>query len=514
MHLTKTLFLIILIYTSFNSYAQQYNGLKHSNYGGVHSIIDNPANAADSRHRISVNLGGIGLDLQNNRLQWDAPYSLIQFMTGTVPSTYRGTSGKPLWSKDYYKQNNQEKVDIFSAAEIHGPALAISLPKRDMGIAAGVNVRFQGNFINTSPVIIAVLTGGTKNPNLHNERFDDSYGSVNAGSYTDFYLSAAKVIDDSKRFLKVGATVKRSTSSVNLGVKANELDFEITPFTNEFQNVMVYQSKGEFVNAYSNVPISTQWLVDQFISPKSTGNGFGLDLGLVFEKRENNSYKMFKLKNTKIVDPINNKYLYKVSASITDIGYIQYKNPVFVQSANILDSNNFIPPATFYKLSGTEKFVNGLEKTYSSLNPATYGRSFTVLSPATLRLSLDYKLRPNIYVTSYLHQPLLPASRYGLSSHGGLGIIPRYERRNFEIDIPISLEGNYQSFGMGLNLRAGPFYLGVSNIPGILGVGTPRGLNIYTGLMYNLSYKRKNEDALACPVKEPFRIKLPFNKKK
>ena len=58
--------------------AQQWLGISGSNYAGTNSIYNNPANVADSRHKLYVNLVANDVFISNNYVGYNAPYSILK----------------------------------------------------------------------------------------------------------------------------------------------------------------------------------------------------------------------------------------------------------------------------------------------------------------------------------------------------------------------------------------------------------------------------------------------------
>jgi len=62
----QKLMLILFLLASTSILAQNFVGLNTDNYGGVHGVLINPANVADSRTKIEVNVFGGGVLLSND----------------------------------------------------------------------------------------------------------------------------------------------------------------------------------------------------------------------------------------------------------------------------------------------------------------------------------------------------------------------------------------------------------------------------------------------------------------
>ncbi|MCR9065494.1 MAG: DUF5723 family protein [Cytophagales bacterium] len=497
----RTTAFLLLLLMHLNLSAQNFIGLSSSNYSGIHGTLMNPANAADSRYKVYVNIGAVGADLQNNLLRWKAPYSILALSTKTVNPKYNAPSGLPEWKSSYYGFNSLANTSkLFFNAEIRGPAIQINFPRWGAGIAGGVRYRVFSSFTKTSPTIIQTIATGTKNPLLQNVDNTGIHGIMNFSGVNEIYASISKVLrEDSRNFLKVGATAKRLTSNLNLSVNADELDYNITPNTgNSSQDVNVQRARGTFFHAAeTSGAFNIGWIATQMTQLKAIGNGFGADIGFVYEYRPNYTRERYKYKNQFIPDPEVNKYKYKFGAALTDIGFLTYSHFTDVQVGTVETANVTIEPATFYKLGSTNEFIADVEQVFTP-DQANYGRSFRVLMPAKLILHGDYLVREGFYVSGVLRQALLGKSRLGPIGYSGLSVIPRFEKKYVEFAFPLTLDNDYTNLNLGATMRAGPLFLGFDNITGWINTFNPRGLSVHAGLFWGFNHRRPGNSLLDC----------------
>ncbi|SHG71039.1 hypothetical protein [Flagellimonas flava] len=82
-----TLGLLFFITTQIN--AQSYSGFLADNYNGVHGVLQNPANIADSRLKLDLNLFGISTFFGNNYLgiRLDDAFSNVGSVFDTAEQT-------------------------------------------------------------------------------------------------------------------------------------------------------------------------------------------------------------------------------------------------------------------------------------------------------------------------------------------------------------------------------------------------------------------------------------------
>lgn len=499
---THNAFLIILLITfGFKLNAQNFIGVSQSNYAGNYAVNLNPAHAVDGRYKIHLNLAGVGVGLQNNHLKWAAPYSLFRLITKTVPSRYLSTtSGLPVWQPSYYQFTNANRAKLFINGEVVGPALTLTFPRLGFGISGGVRFRLFGSLTNTSPGIAQSIATGTRNPALQNIDYIDSHGLMNIAAVNEFYGTIAKVIrEDGPTFIKVGATAKRLTSNVNLSVNATDVDYRIEPNSvlNMSQTIQVPQAQGGFFHAAATTGTpGFGWVIDQMTSFSAVGNGFGAEIGIVYEQRPNYARQRYKYKGQFIPDPEVNKYKLRLGASLTDVGFITFNGVNEVQVGQIANSGRVIQPATFYQIGTTQEFVSDIEDVFDPDSP--YGNSFRILMPAKLNLQVDYEVREGFYVGGILRQSLFGNRRMGPVSYSGLSIIPRFEKKYVEFSFPLSLDQDYTNFNFGATMRAGPLWLGIDHATGWFGIGKPKSLSAHAGLFLALGHRRPGNSLLDC----------------
>jgi hypothetical protein len=482
--------------------SQQFIGVNSSNYGGIHSVLLNPANTADSRYKVYFNLSGFDVTTLNSSMKWAAPFSLLALFTGTVPSKYNGPKGKPLWLPEYYSFNASRLLDLRLNTDYRGPAFQLSFPRKKFGIAGGVRLRLFNSFLDATPGLAAAVFTGTNNDLLKGYPFSGEKGLLNMGVYNEMYGSLGIVLkEDNRHFFKIGGTIKRVTSGTQLSVFADNLNYQIddvSPFTTT-QNITVHSATGSFFHASeSEEGFGSSWLINQMTSFRNVGNGFGADIGIIYERRPYYATQKYRYKGDVIPDPEINKHEFRIGVSLVDIGYVRFSSPTAVQVGAINDATAFIPPATFYHINSTKMFVGDMEEVFP-FDPSTYGNSFHILMPATLHLHGEYRIREGFYLSGSLRQFLFKRNRVGPVGYSGISFIPRFEKKHLEYSFPVSVDFNYRVVAIGGSLRVGPLWVGSDNLTGLLGIGKPRGAAIHAALFVGLDHKRPKNKLIVCP---------------
>ncbi|MBB6002471.1 DUF5723 family protein [Arcicella rosea] len=481
------LIFLFIIYVSFPllGVSQQWLGISGSNYTGTNTLYTNPANVADSRYKVYVNLIGNDLFLTNNFINWDAPYSILQLFSNTVPSKYRNSSTQNIIYSDDYLATNQSngKKHFHTIDDLRGPSIMISLNDQQ-AFALSTRIRTGINFTGMESQFAEFIRTGIKNVDLQNKLVSLNGTSFNTNSFVEIGLTFGQVLfDEEEDFVKIGGTIKRLVGLYSAHLMVNNANYGIindpaNPDERLLQLNNIIANYGYTLNgAYENARFSPSWLLGN----DSAGNGWGFDIGFVYEYRPNLKKFSYREKGVLKLDPSKNKYKYRLGVSLIDIGGLKYTNPNYVKNWQVNTTNQVFNSAD-YKQKITdlddafERFSNSL-----NLNNAQAKTLFNSSLPTALSVNFDYHYKNNIYINSVWTQALRSDYSVGIKSPSLLAVTPRWETKWAEVAMPFALLDNYSTFSFGLAARLGPVFLGTDNLGSILNISKPRGLNLYFG---------------------------------
>lgn len=492
----KMRILLCLFFLTSPLFAQQWLGISSSNYAGTYGLSSNPANVADSRYKFFLNIAGGNLDFVNNYAAWAAPYSFIGLMTNNVPNQYRAPNGLPGFRTSYIEEaRNRTNSVAFAAVDVKGPSLMYTFEKAKFAIGLTSRFRTITNLNNTTSDVAHVMVNGTLIPDLYGVSQDDNHFSLNFNGFTEMGLTMGAVIrEQDQDFFKVGLAIKRLNGVLNLHYLASDLDFTVTQNTTRprRQDLFFRNAVGTYGTTTSDalnlISFSPEWLFGNL----AAGTGYGFDIGAVYEFRPEFDKYDININGKWRMDGTKNKYLYKISVALIDIGNINYNNPNYVKVTQISESNILIPPGTFNKINSPDRLYNQMNNAFG-LNDADYQSSFKTSLPMALSTNFDYKISDKIYLNTTWVQSLTNPKTLGMSQPSMLAVTPRYESKIFDVAMPVALQNGYHNFTIGLAGRAGPLFIGTDNIGGILNIGNPRGISTYFGLF--LPIYRKLPDA-------------------
>lgn len=511
------IFLILLsISSGVRVQAQFLLGQSSSNYAGVHGVYLNPATAADSRYKVQIHLAGFESYFYNNYLVWQAPYSPFRMLTNTVPSRYRGPNNGIIFRDQEYlreKLNGRDK-HVRAGAEVRGPGVLFTINDNN---AISINSRLRVGVAATdvSESVARLLKNGTVVEDRIQPQDFGSRLNANSNALVEFSGTYARVLlDDEEEFVKVGITAKRLISLQQAHILANNIDYEYVadPNAPTGANVLINSLSARYgmtnEGAYSNASFSPAWLLGK----ASAGSGWGADLGLVYEYRPDVRKYSYRENGKMKKDATKNKYLYRVSVALLDIGRVAYKNPNYVEAYQLQRSGLTLNESSFRQSPGLEGVMDGLNNTLVAA-PEDQIAAYRTLLPTRLQASIDYLVKDKVYVNAMIMQGFVSNRNTNFTMPSVLAITPRYEAKWFEVAVPLSLTDNYSRLAMGIGARLGILYLGSDNILPTFNIGNPKGMEFHFGIQVPI-YRKPPESQLKCYPETQKRGFFGFLKKK
>lgn len=471
-------------------HAQQWLGISGSNYAGTNSGYNNPANLADSRYKLYLNLVGNDLFFANNYVGWNAPYSVFQLLTNTAGQEYRNSKNVIIFKNTYYDVNKGgEPFHANLLDDLRGPSAMFTFnDKHSVGLLS--RIRTITNFNGVSEPLAEVIRLGTDTLSLKNKPFNLSGTSLNINSYAEIGLSYGQVLkDEDEDFIKVGITVKRVVGIYSSHINIQEANYEIiddptdliTAPNRKKQILKINTLKADYgyttEDAYKNTNASFAW----GIGNQSAGAGWGIDLGIVYEFRPNYRKYVYRQKGVAKLDPSKNKYEFRVGISLLDIGGISYNNPNYVRNWQVDVNNKTFDSNDVSMINGADDAFKRINETIG-LNDLNSYSNFKTGLPSSFQINLDYHLQDKFYVNSLWVQGLRGSQSVSMKMPSSLSVTPRWEGKWFEIAMPLVLFDNYRAFAFGIAGRVGPLFLGTDNLGSFLNINRPRSTDIYFGL--------------------------------
>jgi len=474
-----------LILVQFRAFSQQWLGISASNYSGTYGMYANPANVADTRYKVFLNVAGANVDFINNHAKWGAPYSLFGLFTNTVANKHRSAGGKVVYSNNYLiEAQGNKNTTAFLGTDVRGPSLMFTLEKAKMAIGLTTRGRLITNLTNASPAISKMLIFGTLQPSQFGQAQNNNHVTANINGYVEMGLTLGKILkEDDEHFVKVGLTLKRVNALMNVHYLVRDFDLKIEPHiaNQRKQDLHVDNAIATYgltkTGATAIAGFSPKWLIGN----APAGFGYGFDAGFVYEHRPDYRRYRVRLKDRWSTDGTQNKYLYKFGLALLDIGTMRFRSDPFAFQTNINVSGIVIPQGTFSKIDSQDKLYSQMNDAFG-LTDADYRHAYKVPLPAVISANFDYSFSERFYVNATWIQNLRNTNSIGMLQPSLLAVIPRWETKWLEVSVPVSLYNGYRNPAIGLAGRAGPLFLGSDNLPGLVNIGDPKGVSIYFGL--------------------------------
>lgn len=515
--LNKFIITCCLILSVHCVFSQQWAGISGSNYAGIYSVHNNPANVVDSRYKLFLNIAGNDVFEGNNYFSYNAPFPFLGFIRNSVGPQYRNAQGKIIFKDSYIEtSSNGAPYHSNTTGDAKGPSIIYTINNKS-AIAAYTRLRYAVNLNGINNSLADLITRSTNRPGLIGQKVDVSESALNANVYAEMGLTYGHVLmNNEENFFKFGVTVKRVIGLYNVHIIVDKGNYEIVrdnkdPNRNNIQINSIQGSYGYTTDeSFKNAKIDPQWALGGL----PAGSGFGLDLGFVYEYRPDYKKYIRRSSGTATLDPTQNKYEFKLGVSLLDFGSVRYNNGDLNYHFEMNQTNRLLTYQNFQDLNG---YNDAFQRINNSLGLNNREIKFSSSLPTTLQVNFDYHIRGKYYVNTMWSQSLRKSQSIGMTIPSSFSVTPRMEHKWYEIAVPISLLDNYNIFTMGLAGRAGPVFMGSDNLPGLLSIGKPRGLDFYFGVFVPV-FRKPPSLPNACwyeiPEKRPLKDRLMFWKKR
>lgn len=415
--------------------SQQFTGYTYDNYSGVHGMLQNPASVAGSKYKVNVNLFSISTLAGNNAYELkNDKFSKFDFSDLTE-------------NQDYFKSANTDKKNLWLNTDIMGPSFMIATGLKS-GIGFHTRMRTLGNVSNLSDKTFRFFGNDSA---FYNTAIQEDNLQLKAHAFAEAGLTYGRIIYSSPHhLLKLGITGKYVLGLAAASVYSNKL------LVNIAKNDYINQLEGDFNVRYSS---NLDAVDDDFsdILDKSSGNhGWGLDVGLAYEWRPENSGWL-------TTDPT--AYKLRVSASLNDIGTVKYNNSEHGDSYTLNASGRTTDDLDKQDGETFDEYFTRLES-QGIITSKAHADKLKVKLPATFRLDADYHIYKRLFINAGTVINLINKNKNQLTAHYAttFTITPRLEKKWFSIYSPFFYNTLNQKMAWGAGFRAGPVFAGSASI--------------------------------------------------
>lgn len=440
-------------------------GIATGNWSGMSSVYLNPANIADNRDRLVIDLVNVNAGVDNNLGKLNTVSGLNRFINGNSTNI-----------NDVFTYSNRNNFSLIApSAELRGPGFMLAINHKH-SVGFSTRVRGMNQFNNFNQSVYRTITDAdyTANGiNLTSQNFNWT-GHVWAEAAVTY---GVVLLEKGKHELKAGVTLRYLNGIGYLGLKGNNLNLRYSGDTITATNTDIqYSSNLVSSNSALSSGIGSNSIFDQLVNSK-TGNGIGGDIGVVYDyiqDPEGTSFEMDGKKN--VGDQTINRYKLRVSASVTDLGSIFYNtNGNF--SVNVRGNGMITGQGLINNVKNYDDF-----RAYAvrqGFNVDTGKSSNRLYMPTSIVLSADYHAWKNIYVNATYFNNVVNRQNYGNSYYNQLTVTPRYDTRRYSVAVPITYSALSESMKMGLGVRVYGFFIGSDDMLAL--VSHQYGMNFYAG---------------------------------
>lgn len=432
------LLLTFLLNVSLCTIAQSYTGYNSSAYNGVYAVVNSPADILNHRIKGDLNLAGVSAGINNN---------IIKFKYKNRKDDHGGTS----WDNPITRNGKG-----YFNADVFGPSFLVRLSDKN-AFAITTRGRVMTNIHGVSKYILNSALQDTIDASLINNNLPISNITVNSHAWAEMAFTFSRQVAVSDYGVwKAGVSLKYLSGVAAELFSTDQLSFihdSVFDAATRRNKDAVLNTQGAISLQYTK---NLDTLQNNFFSFKNPG--VGIDVGVSYEFRdEMQVYETLYSNKTA-------NYIWKVGASITDIGYIHYRadqtNGIAVRgTGNTYLMDTLAPPAD-------SSSIGHLNNYYQKLFNAQSGSSaFNMQLPTTLHLSYDRFFNKVLGVNAQLNIPLVfsALNKYsGTYNPFSVAVTPRAEITWAGFYMPFSYN-SVSGMQVGAALRVGPLVIGSSS---------------------------------------------------
>lgn len=464
----KELLMIAAFLVAISTQAQRYYGIANSNYSGINGLYINPGNIADNRLAADIQLFSFNGAVNQN-------YGYIESFKNLTNAVKDGTDIK------FIKNSNTDNVGANVLGEVRGPSFMFQLGKKQaIGFLSRGRVVGSGRGINSN--LFTLINDGIKDVKVANGTSFNS-GKVNTtiNAFTELgIVYGREIMNTGHNYLKGGITLKRYN-----GIEFSSIRFK------DF-NIKILDTATSKVEFNGSIEASKSFNNDNGFDDISSNNvlfggkggGFGVDIGAVYEYRDEEPVSTFKYEN---------KYKFKIGFSIQDLGSMKYE--ASANNENYLINTNGPKVANQVDTANIEfDDVTSYFRTIPGVTATKDNRATKVSAPTTVTLYADYKFTKRVYINALFTGGLVGDNKAGNRTAFQAIVTPRFEGKFLDAGLPISYNALSKDVKVGVGLRLGILFIGSDDIlSSAAGIGKLTGSNVYAGIHTGIPYKRGKE---------------------
>ena len=510
----KKISFILLFLISFSGYSQNYLGVSSSNYAGAMGMDLQPASFVDGRFKFDLNLFSTNFSAYQNFGAFDASIlpkwwkgsfqdqDAIDSWSVDADSTLEGDYfGGYSFLPKLYDQNSARVLGFNTNFQLDLLNFMVHItPKAAIGL--GIKMRSITNVDNIDPKLAYLAEQELEDQSLWNQDIPEELINVNHMTWAEYGLNYSQIIkEEGEHFLKGGVNLKYLAGYAAAYMFSNNFEYNLyNDDTTQFLSGDFGYGYSESIEDAANENLNSDGIGG---APKASANGFGLDLGVVYEWRPD--YKDYKYDmdgETNLWARDQNKYKLRVGLSLTDLGGMSFKKgglsrDFSVQTSNLFDLNTF---ESAQGLDGLDGIIDSLidESSAAGNTEWTAGErdtasTFFMRTPSAFSFQVDYHIWKSFYVNATGIFNIVSRNRDAkVKVPSQFSITPSFDFAWLGVHLPISMN-SYSGFKAGLATRLGPLTLGVTDFRTLFAAGKVRGAEFFAGVHIPILYSAPSD---------------------
>lgn len=429
--------------------AQNYLGGHFSTKEAILSNTLNPAAGIAGEMKWQANFIGLNTEVGNNYF----------YINGKLKGIAKN------WDKDKYVGQNLDgkRKQAHVNLSVLGPSAFIRIKEKN-ALHFGIRARAIVTANDLNQDLVYSLYNNFEDILSWLPSFTDERATAAVNVYSEIYAGYARSFNFGERHaLHTGITAKMTSNIFNAQFVADDINFNKI-YTSAMDSAI------NVGNSKFNLDVSD--VIDDGFKYKFGANGFGVDIGFIYE---------YKLKDSK-------DHFVMVGLSVNDLGFNKYK--LGKNSRSFVGNGRDIPASHLVDSNGE---TNNIDEVLDSLGTKTIPTGTRKIKlAASINFFADIRVVKMFYINTNLQ--FNPYSFKKGTAIANLPIditvTPRFEHRIFSVYAPINYN-QYSGFNMGAGMRIGQFTFGSSTIITSFAKKKFSGIDFYFNVGFGKSYKDK-----------------------
>ncbi len=477
----KKYFILILLFISVHSFAQQFLGFGADAWSGVTAVSFNPA-VSDNRNKVDFNIFSMDIGAMTDAKNIQAPLLFQNFKEPRQFFDPSFTTNRGLAFPSSSSVGTSEPLQVIKQTHAQGPGSFIaSFGHNKNEIGFSYNYHNVQNYSNIPQSLAQIMTEYLNQSRPIATSVNASSGKITSMAWAEAGITYSRVaVDNGKHLLKAGITLKYLQ-----GLGTSYLNIKQLAYTDSNSNQgMQTRIRGD---------------VDYGSTTKTSSPGFGFDLGVIYEWRPDIEKDKYEMDGERGIVP-RDMELHKLAfgASLMDVGAIKYTKMDNYGTYNGIDYNptDKFRDSTFnttYNLGTVQPLVDSAlvhRQSYSSK-----GDVMKVSLPTHINLFMDWQIVKGLHLNlSGLLNLNKSDSKLQVHYPGYSTLAISYNRPWIGLSIPFTYIPAVKQSGVGLVLRLGELFVGTRNIMGFFGSGANGdNCSVFVGLKVAIPYHRPKD---------------------